>query len=62
MVCQVIACTALCDKISQISSKVAFKLDIVDHSWPPVPTAGHAGPVDAFIMQHMPLAGDISHM
>jgi len=25
------------------------KLDILDHSWPPLPTAGHTGPVDAIL-------------
>jgi len=24
-----------------------FKLDILDHSWTPLPTTGHTGPVDA---------------
>jgi len=27
----------------------SFKLDILDHSWTPLPTTGHTGPVDAIL-------------
>jgi len=27
----------------------SLKLDIVEHSWPPLPTTGHTGPVDAIL-------------
>jgi len=36
------------------------KLDILDHSWPPLLTAGHTGPV-CDIMLYMPLGGVITH-
>jgi len=31
----------------------SFKLDIIDHSWPPLPKTGHTGPVYATGWRHM---------
>jgi len=46
---------------SDLKCTNSFKLDVHYHFWPPLPTTGHTGPVDAINMQYMPLAGDIRH-